>query len=133
MTFAANERVRALGDELARECTPPAALALAAKAQRLYDLLRHRERHFLRPVMADRAMAAMLSLFLAELKGVTLTPENLSLINLFNDDEKRGVVDSLILAGLVARTGENPERRTVGLTPLGSARMRSFISDYPDI
>lgn len=106
---------------------------LAAKAQRLLDLVKQRDTYFRRSVMADGSMGVMLSLFLAELKAVPLTEATLALINMLEVDEGRGVVESLIHAGLVVVTGENPERRTVALTPLGSARMRSFISDYPEI
>jgi hypothetical protein len=106
---------------------------LGAKAQRMLDLLRKRDACFRRAVMADSRMAVMLSLFLAELKSVPITQDRLGLITLLESDEGRMVVDALTHAGLVAVTGIDPERRMVGLTPLGSARMRSFISDYPDV
>lgn len=133
LAFGAIDSARAMrSDEDGVRAEPPEQ-KLAAKAQRLLDLVKQRDKYFRRSVMADGTMGVMLSLFLAELKAVPLTEATLALINLLERDEGRGVVESLIHAGLAAVTGENPERRTVGLTPLGSARMRSFISDYPDI
>ena len=108
-------------------------LGLAVRAVRLHELVKVRDHHFRRSIMADRAMAVMLSLFLGELKSVSLTQGALSLVNMLDDDEASTVIESLIHAGLAAITGEIPERRTVGLTPLGSARMRSFVRDYPEI
>ncbi|MBO9671128.1 MAG: hypothetical protein J7485_11480 [Sphingobium sp.] len=81
--------------------------------------------------MADSAMAMTLSLFLGELKSVSLTHGTLALVNMLDDDEAQAVIESLIHAGLAVVTGANLERRTVGLTPLGSARMRSFVRGYP--
>ncbi len=132
VTFGANDSARASRDHAESVRVAMADARLETKAQRLLDLAKQRDAYFRRPVMADRTMAVMLSLFLAELKAVPLTEATLALINLLEDDEGRGVVESLIHAGLAIVTGANPERRTVGLTPLGSARMRSFISDYPD-
>ena len=106
---------------------------LAVRAVHLHELVKVRDSHFRRSVMADSAMAMMLSLFLGELKAISLTQGTLSLVNMLDDDEADRVINSLIHAGLAVVTGENPDRRTVGLTPLGSARMRSFVSDYPEI
>jgi len=106
---------------------------LEAKARRLLTLVRRRDDCFRRGVMVDGAMSVMLSLLLAELADISLTQANLALTNLLDGDEIERVVASLIHAGLIVETGANPDRRTVGLTPLGSARMRSYISDYPDI
>ncbi|MBT2187411.1 hypothetical protein KK488_10685 [Sphingobium sp. H33] len=132
MTFGANDFARAARDDADNARVEAANAKLETKAQRLLDLTKRRDTYFRQSIMADRTMAVMLSLFLAELKAVPLTEATLALINLLEDDEGRGVVESLIHAGLVVVTGANPDRRTVGLTPLGSARMRSFISDYPD-
>lgn len=132
VTFGTNDSARALRDDADHVRVNAMGMRLAAKAQRMLDLTKQREEHFRRSVMADKAMSVMLSLFLAELKAVPLTEATLALINLLDGDEGRDVVESLIHAGLAVVTGANPERRTVGLTPLGSARMRSFISDYPD-
>jgi hypothetical protein len=107
-------------------------LALAVRAVRLHELVKVRDHHFRRSIMADSAMAMMLSLFLGELKAISLTQGTLALVNMIDDDEAHPVIESLIHAGLAVVTGGNPERRTVGLTPLGSARMRSFVKDYPD-
>ena len=133
MTFGTNDSARVLSDDVNSSLVGAADAKLGAKAQRLLDLTKGREKYFRRSVMSDTVMSVMLSLFLAELKAVPLTQATLALINLLDDDEGRGVVESLTHAGLAAVTGANPDRRTVGLTPLGSARMRSFISDYPDI
>jgi hypothetical protein len=133
VTFGTNDSARAMRDDAGSVRVEAADARLETKAKRLLDLAKEREKYFRRSVMADSTMSVMLSLFLAELKAVPLTEATLALINLLEGDEGRGVVESLIHAGLVVVTGENPERRTVGLTPLGSARMRSFISDYPDI
>jgi len=106
---------------------------LEAKARRLLALARRRDGHFRSGVMADGAMSIMLSLLLADQAAILLTQANLALTNLLDGEEAESIVESLIHAGLIAITGANPDRRTVGLTPLGSARMRSYISDYPDI
>jgi hypothetical protein len=111
----------------------PADTGLQAKARRLLDMVKLRDRHFRRAVMADGAMGVMLSLFLAELGGVPVTVHCLTLTNLLDDEEGDSVIQNLIYAGLIVVTEEASERRTVGLTALGSARMRGFISDYPDI
>lgn len=110
-----------------------AETALEAKANRLYGLARKRDSYFRRSVMADGAMTIMLSLFLGELRSIQLTDSTLALINMFDDNEGDVIVENLVHAGLAVVTGDRPERRTVGLTPLGSARMRSYISDHPDI
>lgn len=83
--------------------------------------------------MSDSTMGVMLSLFQGELASIPLSESNVALTNMLEASEARRIIESLIQAGLIVVTGENPERRTVGLTPLGSARMRSYISDHPDI
>jgi hypothetical protein len=128
-----NDSARALREDHGDMRAEPVGMRLEAKAQRLHDMVRERDRYFRRSIMADGTMGVMLSLFQAELKAVPLTEATLALINLLEGEEGRRIVESLVHAGLAAVTGENPERRSVGLTPLGSARMRSFISDYPDI
>ena len=107
--------------------------ATVAKATRLHDMLKLRERHFRRAVMADNAMAIMVSLFLGELKAIPITPATLRLINLLDAADCDAVLDTLIHAGLAAVTEHSSERQTVGLTPLGSARMRSYVNDLPDV
>jgi hypothetical protein len=133
VTFGANDGARALRVDDGPLHGGTGERKLETKAQRLLDQVKRRERYFRRSVMADGTMGVMLSLFLAELKAVPLTQANLALVALLDGEEERRVIDSLIHAGLAVVTGDNPDRRTVGLTPLGSARMRSFISDYPDI
>jgi hypothetical protein len=108
-------------------------MGLILRALRLHELVKVRDHHFRRSVMADNAMAMMLSLFLGELKSITLTRSTLALVNMLDDDESETVIHSLIQAGLAVVTGDIPERRSVGLTPLGSARMRSFVGNYPDV
>jgi hypothetical protein len=107
-------------------------LGLAVRAVRLHEFVKVRDYHFRRSVMADSAMAMMLSLFLGELKFVSLTVSTLALVNMLDDDETRTVIESLIQAGLAVVTGETPGRGAVGLTPLGSARMRSFVRNHPE-
>jgi hypothetical protein len=132
--FAADVTVLMMKKNDAERTMPASAEhALAARATRLHDLTRRRDQHFRRTVMADGAMAVMLSLFLAELKAVSLSPATLALINLLENDQCDTVIESLIHAGLASVTEGNSERRTVGLTALGSARMRSFVSDYPEV
>lgn len=106
--------------------------ATVAKATRLHDLLKLRERHFRRAVMGDSAMAIMLSLFLGELKAIPLTSATLCLVNLLEASDCEAMLETLIQAGLAVVTEQSSERRTVGLTPLGSARMRSYVNDLPD-
>ena len=77
-------------------------------------------------------MTIMLAGLRVELLASQLTDSTLSLVNMFDDNEGEAIVENLVHAGLVVVTGDRPERRTVGLTPLGSARMRSYISDHPD-
>ncbi len=119
------------------EQSPEAAVArdtdLIVRAVRLHELVKARDHHFRRSIMADSAMAVMLSLFLGELKSVSLTQSTLSLVNMLDEDEAAEVIESLIHAGLAVVTGEMSERRAVGLSPLGSARMRSFVSDFPEL
>jgi len=106
---------------------------LEAKAAHMHMLGRLRGQHFLTPVMADSAMDVMLSLFVGELQSSPVSDTALAVGNLLSPAEADAVFDKLVQAGLAVVTGEMPDRRTVGLTPLGSARMRSFVSDYPDV
>jgi hypothetical protein len=106
---------------------------LISKAMRLAELVRRRDECFRRSVLADSLMGVMLSLFLAQLRQIGVNEATLALVNLIDRDTCAECIEQLILAGLVVVTGEKPGRRTVGLTPLGSARMRSYISDYPDL
>jgi hypothetical protein len=106
---------------------------LETKATRLHMLGRLRGKHFFTPVMADSAMDVMLSLFVGELQACAVSDTALAVGNLLNREETDRIVDKLVQAGLAVVTGIEPDRRTVGLTPLGSARMRSFVSDYPDV
>ena len=105
--------------------------ALEAKAARLHELVRLRDRHFRCGVMADAPMAIMLMLFQSELQSISLSQSNLILLNLLDEEEAASIIEKLVHAGLIVVTGDNPARRTVGLSALGSARMRSFISDFP--
>lgn len=107
--------------------------ALQAKAVRMHRNGRLRSKHFYTPVMADRSMDVMLTLFVGELQSCTLSETALAVGNMLSREELRSVTDKLIQAGLVLVSGAKHERRTVGLSALGSARMRSFVSDYPDV
>ena len=121
----------AAGPETGGASRPDAALE--AKATRMHMLGRLRGKHFFTPVMADSPMDVMLSLFVGELQSSTVSDTALAVGNLLNRDETETIIDRLVQAGLAVITGHEPDRRTVGLTPLGSARMRSFVSDYPDV
>jgi len=106
---------------------------LEAKAARMHMLGRLRSKHFFAPVMADSAMDTMLSLFVGELQSSSVSDTALAVANLLSREETDLMIDKLVHAGLAIVTGEESERRTVGLTPLGSARMRSFVNDHPDV
>ena len=106
---------------------------LEAKATRMHMLGRLRAKHFFTPVMADSAMNVMLSLFVGELQSSTVSDTALAVGNMLSPAETDALIDTLVQAGLAVVTAQEPDRRTVGLTPLGSARMRSFVSDYPDV
>ena len=132
MTFEAGAVFHMMTNEDALESVASDDMDLAVRAVRIHELVKVRDYHFRRSVMADSAMAIMLSLFLGELKLVSLTPTTLALVNMLDDVETQTVIESLIHAGLAVVTGETPGRGTVGLTPLGSARMRSFVRDHPE-
>jgi hypothetical protein len=106
---------------------------LESKAARMHMLGRMRGKHFFTAVMADSAMDVMLSLFVGELQSSKVSDTALAVGNLLSKDETDTVIERLVQAGLAVVTGQDLDRRTVGLTPLGSARMRSFVSDYPDV
>ena len=133
VTLGATDTARVTRSDVAFARIDPADTKLEAKGRRLLELVKQRDDYFRRSVMADSSMGVMLSLFLAELGGVPVTEHCLTLTNLLEGDEGKSVIHNLIYAGLVVVTEEHTERRTVGLTALGSARMRGFISDYPDI
>jgi len=107
--------------------------AIEAKATRMHMLGRLRAKHFFTPVMADSAMDVMLSLFVGELQSTTVSETALAVGNMLSPSETQALIGRLVQAALVVVTAPGPDRRTVGLTPLGSARMRSFVSDYPDV
>jgi AcrR family transcriptional regulator len=106
---------------------------LESKASRMHLLNRLRGQHFLAPVMADSAMDVMLSLFVGEMQRRAVSGVALATANLLSRAEVDSLIDRLVQAGLAVITGLEPDGRSVGLTPLGSARMRSFINDYPDV
>lgn len=106
---------------------------LEAKATRMHGLGRLRGKHFLIPIMADSAMDVMLSLFVGELQGTLVSDTALAVGNGLSREDTALMIDKLVNAGLAAVASHAGDRRTVGLTPLGSARMRSFVNDYPDV
>jgi hypothetical protein len=106
---------------------------LESKAARIHMLSRFRGQHFVTPVMADSAMDVMLSLFVGELQNCDMSETALATANLLSRKETNLLIDKLVQAGLAVLTGHEPDGRTVGLSPLGSARMRSFVNDYPDV
>ncbi len=107
--------------------------ALEAKATRMHGLGRLRGKHFLIPVMADSAMDVMLSLLVGALQGIAVSDTALAVGNMLSREDTDLMIDKLVNAGLAAVVNHEGDRRTVGLTPLGSARMRSFVNDYPDV
>jgi hypothetical protein len=106
---------------------------LESKAARMHMLSRFRGQHFVTPIMADSAMDVMLSLFVGELQNCDVSETALATANLLSRRETNILIDKLVQAGLAVLTGHEPDGRTVGLSPLGSARMRSFVNDYPDV
>ena len=106
---------------------------LESKAARMHMLSRFRGQHFVTPVMADSAMDVMLSLFVGELQNCDVSETALATANLLSRKETGTLIDKLVQAGLAVLTGHEPDGRTVGLSPLGSARMRNFVNDYPDV
>jgi len=110
-----------------------AEAATASKATRMHMLGRFRGQHFLTPVMADSAMDVMLSLLVGELQNCDVSETALATANLLSRKETNALIDRLVQAGLAVLTGHEPDGRTVGLSPLGSARMRGFVNDYPDV
>ncbi|HWJ69890.1 MAG TPA: hypothetical protein VNS79_07580 [Sphingobium sp.] len=111
----------------------PADAGLDVKARRLLALSRLRDDHFRTGVMVDSAMCVMLSLLIAEIAEIPLTPANLTLANNLDREEARRVIDALMRVGLIVITEVAPDRRIIALTSLGSARMRGYIGDHPDI
>lgn len=105
---------------------------VAVRAAALHELGRRRARVMVAPVMADPAMNIMLSLFIAQCQCITVTDKGLLLANDVPPGEGGALLDRLVQAGLIQVTGETPGQRSVGLAPLGSARMRTYICDYPD-
>lgn len=107
--------------------------AIEAKAARMHGLGRLRDKYFGAPVMGDGAMSMMLSLLVGELQGRPVSNGALAVGGLLSREETDLMIDKLVSAGLAVVTEVESDRRTVGLTPLGSARMRSFVNDYPDV
>lgn len=107
--------------------------ALEAKATRMHGLGRLRGKHFLAAIMADSAMDVMLCLLVGELQQTPVSDTTLAVGNMLSREETDLMIDKLINAGLAVVTSREKDRRTVALTPLGSARMRSFVNDYPDV
>ncbi len=104
-----------------------------AKAIAIHRLGRLRAKHFPNALLADSGMALMLSLFVAELQVVVLSDRALGLANHMSREEANSIIDELVHAGLAVITGKEPGRRTVGLSPIGSARARGFIEDHPEV
>lgn len=96
---------------------------------RLHRAGRRRARHFGAPIMLDHGMNMMLSLLVAEIEQIVVSEAAILLANEAPADAEPMLIDTLIHAGLAAVAGTKPGRRTVGLTPLGSARMRGFVTE----
>lgn len=106
---------------------------LVAKAAAIHRLSRMRSKHFRTSLLADSAMALLLSVFVAEQQAIEVGERALALANDLSLAEGTAILNNLVHAGLVVISGTDTERRSVGLTPIGSARTRSFIDDYPDV
>lgn len=106
---------------------------LVAKAAAIHRLSRMRSKHFRTSLLADSAMALLLSLFVAEQQAIDVGERALALANDLSVAEGASILNNLVHAGLVVISGTDTERRSVGLTPIGSARTRGFIDDHPDV
>jgi hypothetical protein len=104
-----------------------------AKAAAIHRLGRLRAKHFPTSLLADSAMSLLLSLFVAEQQDLTLSERTLALANQLSREEAAVIIDNLVHAGLSVISGEEPERRMVGRTPIGSARARGFVDDFPEV
>lgn len=102
---------------------------LADEAIRLHRIGRRRARHFGVPMLLDHGMNMMLSLLIAEIEQIVVSEDAVLLANEAPADADPMLIDTLVHAGLAAATGTKPGRRLVGLTPLGSARMRGFVTE----
>ncbi|CAN5262917.1 hypothetical protein BH10PSE13_BH10PSE13_13810 [soil metagenome] len=108
-----------------------AASVLETKAEAMHALSQRRKRHFVSTALHDAGMTLMLTLFIAECRSIDAGEQSVLLANHIAPLEGAALIDTLVQAGLVVVTGTMPGRRSVGLTPLGSARMRAYIADFP--
>lgn len=108
-----------------------AACLLEARAEAIHALCQLRKRHFVSTALHDAGMTVMLTLFIAECRSLDAGEQSILLANHIAPLEGAMLLDTLVQAGLVVATGTMPGRRSVGLTPLGSARMRAYIADFP--
>lgn len=106
---------------------------LGAKAIAIHRLGRLRAKHFPTMLLADDAMGLLLLLFAAERQGVQVSDRTLALANQLARDEANTMITRLVHAGLLVISGDETERRSVGLTPIGSARVRGFVNDHPAV
>ncbi|MCE7797597.1 hypothetical protein LWE61_13680 [Sphingobium sufflavum] len=120
-------------DPAADSAVMAAAVPVEARAVALHNLYRLRQRHFISPAMADDAMGLMLTLFISACQDMAAGEQSLLLANRVAPLAGATLLDTLVQAGLVVVTGKMPGRRSVGLTPLGSARMRAYIADSSDL
>jgi predicted transcriptional regulator len=105
---------------------------IEAKAEALHGLGRLRMRHLVARVMADDSMNVMLTLIISECQGMAAGEQSIVLANNLAPLSGAALIDDLVQAGLAVATGKMPGRRSVGLTPLGSARMRAYIAGFPE-
>jgi predicted transcriptional regulator len=122
-----------LPDNFAKSARSADAGSCFAKATAIFRLGRLRAKHFPNGLLADSTMSLMLSLFIGEQQHIILSERTLALANQLSHEDAARIIENLVHAGLVVITGEEPGRRTVGLTPIGSARTRSFVEDHPDL
>lgn len=105
--------------------------AMESKAEQLHNIGRLRARHFVSTALHDASMNLMLTLVISECRGIEAGEQSVLLANRLAPKEGAALIDTLVQAGLAVATGKMPGQRSVGLTPLGSARMRAYIADFP--
>jgi hypothetical protein len=104
---------------------------LLARANQMHGISPAKARYFPQPITRDSAMNILLSLFVAECEGISVSEPSLLLANMEGPVSGGCLIDQLVQAGLAKTTGKRPGHRSVGLTPLGSARMRGYLADLP--
>jgi hypothetical protein len=123
----------AVGEARRRRQKMTSDRALEAKAARIHALCALRHQQFAHPPLNDQGMSIMLTLFIAQIQGLDLKSAALGQANDILHQPLEALLQQLIQAGLVEVTGRDPATQSVGLSPIGSARMRSYIDAFPAI